>query len=205
MRKLKKKFFKDEEIVFHSRDMTRKKGPFHILRDSKLETAFWSEYISILNNPIISVIFVITNKNKAKSKAWQPKTILERSYKRILEYFAKGLKKGYQGKIITESDPSQDLLLIKAHNHLQGVGTNDKKITAQEYRNIITSLSLVNKRNQDADVQIADSLALVGSMMHRIKEKKIKSSLRNIDRMKLRLIERKLVNIANPSYYEVLI
>lgn len=205
IRKLKKKFFKNEEIVFHSRDMTRKKGPFHILRDPKIETSFWSEYISILNNQVIGVIFIITNKGKAKLKAWQPKTILERSYKRILEYFVKGLKKGYQGKIITESDPFQDLLLIKAHNHLQGVGTSDKKITAQEYRNTITSLSFVNKRNQDADVQIADSLALVGSMMHRINEKKIKSSLSNIDKMRLRLIERKLANTICPSYFEVLI
>ena len=205
IRKLKKKFFKDEEIVFHSRDMSRKKGPFHILQNPKIETAFWSEYISILNNPVISVIFIITNKNNAKSKAWQPKTILERSYKRILEYFVKGLKKDYQGKIITESDPTQDLLLIKAHNHFQGIGTNDKRISAYDYRNTITSLSLVNKMNQDADVQIADSLALVGSMMHRIKEKKIKSILTNIDKMKLRLIERKLANVANPSYYEVLI
>lgn len=205
IRKLKKKFFKDEEIVFHSRDMTRKKGPFHILRDPKIETAFWSEYISILNNPAIGVIFIITNKSKAKSKAWQPKTILKRSYKRILEYFVKGLKKGHHGKIITESDPSQDLLLIKAHNHLQGVGTSDKKITAQEYRNTITSLSLVNKRNQDVDVQIADSLALVGSMMYWIKKKNIKSKLTKIDKMKLRLIERKLANTTNPSYFEVLI
>lgn len=205
VRRLKKKFFKDEEIVFHSRDMFRKKGSFHILQDPKIETAFWLEYISILNNPVISVIFIITNKNNAKSRSWQPKTILEKSYKRILEYFVKGLKKGYKGKIITESDPSQDLLLIKAHNHLQGVGTSDKKITAQEFRNTITSLSLVNKRNQDVDVQMADCLALVGSMLYRIKKGKIKSNLMNIDKMKLHLIERKLVNTTNPSYYEVLI
>jgi len=48
--------------------MARKKGPFHILRDPKIEISFWSEYISILNDPLIGVIFIITNKNKAKSK-----------------------------------------------------------------------------------------------------------------------------------------
>lgn len=36
MRKLKKKFFKDEEIIFHARDMIRKKGPFKILQDTKM-------------------------------------------------------------------------------------------------------------------------------------------------------------------------
>ena len=41
MRRLKKKFFKNEEIVFHARDMFRKRGPFSILRNPKIETQFW--------------------------------------------------------------------------------------------------------------------------------------------------------------------
>src|SRR3972149_4285576 len=100
MRKLKKKFFKDEEIVFHSRDMTRKKGPFHILRDPKTETAFWSEFVSVLTNKDISLIFIITHKTKAVKLGWQPKTILKRSYLRLLELFLIQLNKNKnKGKI----------------------------------------------------------------------------------------------------------
>ena len=66
IRRLKKKFFKDENIVFHSRDMSRKKGQFSLLRDSKNEILFWSEFISILNSDEISFIFVITDKQRAK-------------------------------------------------------------------------------------------------------------------------------------------
>lgn len=66
MRKLKKKFFGDEEIVLHARDLFRQKGPFQILHDKPTETRFWSEFISIVNNPEISFFFVITNKIQAK-------------------------------------------------------------------------------------------------------------------------------------------
>ena len=144
MRKLKKKYFRDKEIVFHSRDMYRKKGPFKILQNSKIELAFWTEFIDIAENPEISLIFVIVDKRKAKEKNWQQKTILKRAYLKMLEQFAnKQLKQGVNGKILVESDPSQDFYLIEAHNRIQGIGTSDGTMSAFEYRQKITSLCQV--------------------------------------------------------------
>lgn len=60
-RKLKKKYFKNEEIVFHSRDMHRKKGPFAILQDHKKELSFWSEYIASVEDPEISMMLELTH------------------------------------------------------------------------------------------------------------------------------------------------
>ena len=101
IRKLKMKFFKDEDIVFHSRDMFRKKGQFSLLRDPKKETLFWSEFISILNNTEISLIFVIADKQKAKKQGWLPKTILKKSYFRLAELFLTNLTKDQsKGKIV---------------------------------------------------------------------------------------------------------
>ncbi|MDP3982702.1 MAG: DUF3800 domain-containing protein [bacterium] len=205
-RKLKKKYFKDEEIVFHSRDMYRRKGPFSILQDPKLEMEFWTEFLSILDDPEIGTMFIIVDKQKAKHKGWQEQTILKRSYQKILEDFAdKQLKLGVNGKIITESDPSQDFYLIQAHNLIQAKGISDGTMSAQEYRQKITSLSLVNKRNLDIDVQIADALAPIAGMMyaHNILQKQNKMS--KIELMKQELIEKKLGNTANPSVFEVLI
>jgi len=53
MRLLKKKFFNSEELVFHARDMSRKKGPFSILNNATRELQFWSQFISLVNNPEI--------------------------------------------------------------------------------------------------------------------------------------------------------
>lgn len=193
IRKLKKKFLKNEEIVFHSRDMARKKGPFVIFQDKKIETAFWSEFVSILNNPKISLIFIIANKQKAKKLDWQPKTILQKSYFRLLELFLIQLTKDKnRGRIVSESDPYKDKLLIHAHTALQS-----QNLT---YRNRVTSLCLVTKLNQDSDVQIADALAPIGGMYAANSKAK-----NRIEQIKIRLIERKLKDQLNPSYLESLL
>jgi len=193
IKKLKKKYLKDEDIVFHSRDMARKKGPFAIFKDQKIETLFWAELVSILNNPKISLIFIITNKQKARKLRWQPQTILHKSYFRLLELFLIQLTKDQsRGKIVAESDPYKDRLLIHAH-----VGLQSQNLT---YRSRITSLCLVTKLNQDPDIQIADALATIAGMY----AAKTKTKNR-IEQIKIRLIERKLKDPVNPSYLEMLI
>lgn len=206
MRKLKKKYFKNENIVFHSRDMYRGKGPFAILQDPKKDLSFWSEFIAIAENAEISLIFVIADKQKAKAKGWQHRTILKRAYLKILEKFAnKQLKQGISGKIIVESDPSQDFYLIEAHNRIQGMGTSDGTMSSAEYRQKITSLSLVNKANLDIDIQMADALASIAGMIYLLDRLHKQKKVNKVELMKKELIEKKLGNTANPSVFEVLI
>lgn len=193
IRKLKKKYFKNDEIVFHSRDMARKKGPFAILRDKKTETLFWSELVSILNSQELSLIFIITNKMQAKKCGWEAKTIVKLSYFRLAELFMINLSKDRsKGKIVAESDPSQDLYLMQAHVNQQSQN--------QTYRQNVTSISFVKKSNLDVDIQIADALAPISGMIFS------KSKTKNrIERIKMRLIERKLLDKDNPSYLESLV
>lgn len=200
IKKLKIKFFKKGDIVFHSRDMYRRKGPFSILRDPKIELSFWSEFVSILNHEDIVFVFVITQKEKAKKLNWQPKTILKRSYLKILQRFFQNLKKSNnKGKVVIESEPSQDPYLIEAHNLMQSLYS--------DYKTRVTSLSLVSKLNMDSDVQIADALASVAGMLFlsRNQGKAKNRKVDNIEKMKERLITRKLVVKLNPSFLEKLV
>ena len=206
MRRLKKRYFQNDEIIFHSRDMSRKKGPFAILQDSKKEINFWSDFISILNNREISLLFIITNKQNAKEKAWQTQTILKRSYLQILEDFTtKHLGPRIGGKIIVESDPSQDLYLIQAHNRLQSIGTTDKSISANSYRTRMTSLSLVNKLNLDVDIQVADALASIAGMKYNIDILKDQKEMTKVENMKKRLIDRKMSYKLRSSVFKVIV
>ncbi len=190
IRKLKKKYFANEEIIFHSRDMSRKKGLFSVLNSKNTEVNFWSEFVTILNSDEIAFIFIISDKIKAKKLGWESKTILKRSYSRLLELFLIQLTKDKnKGKIVVESDPSQDFFLIEAHNSLQTQNQN--------YRDNITSLSLVNKLNLDPDVQIADSTAHIAGLLFSKYKPKTQT-----ERVKIRLIERKLLNKDHPSYLE---
>jgi hypothetical protein len=203
MCKLKKKYFGNDEIVFHCRDMLRRKGPFAPLReDPAKEMRFWSEFTAILNSEKISLAFVITDKAKARKLGWNEVAILKRAYVKMLEEFVKNHLGTYNGKIIAESDPSQDKYLIEAHARLQGVGIPSEGITGSNYREKITSLSLVNKLNLDDDVQIADSLAIMAGMVYEMKMGKMKKTTK-IEKMMKRLIERKMSG--NLGIFEVLV
>lgn len=206
MRLLKKKFFGNEELIFHARDMVRKKGAFSILQDSKKELQFWSEFISLVNNPEISFFFVTTNKNNARNANWQLQTILRRSYLKILADFTRHLKTtAYCGKIIVESDPDQDTYLIYAHNRMQADGTGDGSVNGTEYKKMVTSLSLVNKANQDIDVQLADAMALIAGLKYELTVQNKHRKLSKIEAMKIRLLDRKLADTKYPTLFEVLI
>lgn len=206
MNKIKKKYFGDENVVFHSRSMARKLWPFVSLKDAKKEHDFWMEFVSVVNRPEISVFSIITNKQKAKKASWVLKTILERSYLRLLSEFAKHLKVSSAcGKIINESEAEQDKFLIYAHNRLQNMGTGDGSVSGKEYKNMVTSLCLVNKANHDIDVQIADILAYVAKEKYCLEILKKNIKLSQIEKMKLKVLERKLSNQGNPSLFEVLI
>ncbi len=204
MRKIKKKYFNDEDVVFHGRDMARHGGKFSVLKDAKKETSFWSEFVSVVNHPNISFYFIVTDKEKASKAGWQPHTILRRSYLRIISEFVRCIKtEKYSGKIVNESDVQEDALLIYAHNRLQVQGTGDGSVSANEYKKLITSLSLVNKSNFDIDVQIADAVAFVGRLKYEIDILKKKRVLSKVEKVKIRLINRK-VN-GKPGLFEVLI
>jgi hypothetical protein len=183
--------------------MLRKKGPFSALAANKAaEDRFWMEFISILNSEKISLAFVITDKSLAKKLGWNEKAILKRAYNKILEEFVKHHLGVYNGKIIVESDPAQDTFLINAHTRLQTIGVPSEGITGSDYRNKITSLSLVNKQNLDDDVQIADSLAIMADVVYNLRIGRTKR-LTTIEKMMKRLIERKMNN--GKGIFEILV
>jgi hypothetical protein len=205
IRKLKKKYFADEEIVFHCRDMMRKKGPFvSLAKDLTKEIAFWAELITILNSEALSLAFVITDKSKAKKLGWNDIAILKRSYNKMLEEFTKKHLSKSNGKIVVESDPYQDRYLIEAHNRLQSIGIPSEGLTGSDYRKKITSLSLVNKLNLDIDIQMADILAIMADIVYTVRLGRKKKPTK-VQEMMVRLIERKMTDKASPGIFEILV
>jgi hypothetical protein len=205
IRKLKKKHFNDEEIVLHCRDILRKKGPFAVLRGTqKKELEFWSDMISILNEKSLSLAFVITDKTKAQKIGWNDVAILRQSYRKMLEEFTRKHLSKNNGEILAESDPQQDRYLIEAHNRLQSMGMPSEGITGPDYRNKVTSLSLVNKANLDIDIQMADSLAIMASIVYKMKIGAKKKPTK-IEAMMIKLINRKMSDKDSPGIFEILV
>jgi hypothetical protein len=205
IRKLKKKYFGDEEIVFHCRDMMRKKGPFiSLAKDPVKEINLWAELVTILNPGALSLAFVITDKSKAKKLGWNDIAILKRSYNKMLEEFTKKHLSKSNGKVVVESDPYQDKYLIEAHNRLQSIGIPSEGITGSDYRKKITSLSLVNKLNLDIDIQMADILAIMADTVYTVRLGRKKKPTK-VQVMMMRLIERKMADKASPGIFEILV
>lgn len=205
IKRIKSKFFNNEDIIFHSRDMLRKKGPFSILRDTNIFKKFWSEYINSINISDVSMALIVVDKEKAKKLGWNDIAILKRVYLKMLEEFSKKyLKEDKKGKLLVESDPYQDKYLLQAHNKLQKIGIPSEGMTGSEYRNKITSISLVNKLNLDSHIQIADSFAIMGSMFYKFKMNK-KVKLTQVEKMFKQLIDSKINNKTNPGIFEILV
>jgi len=204
IRELKKKYFGNDEIVLHCRDMLRKKGPFSSFsKNSKKEMEFWKEFIDILKLDSLSLAFVIVDKNKARKLGWNDIAILRRAYGKILEEFVKKHLGDANGKIVTESDQYQDKYLIEAHNRLQAMGIPSEGILGSDYRKKITSLSLVNKLNLDVDIQMADSLAIMADTVYRTKIGGMESPT-ELEGMMSEFINKKINDPGNPGIFEIL-
>jgi len=191
--RLKKKFFNDENSVLHYKQLSSKYGAFKVLRDKETEIKFWSDLLAILNKPKITYLFTIVDKSEAKKKGWLGKTIVQKSYAEIIKMFLRYLKgQNKKGKIITESEAFQDRYLIKAHNNYQSMGIPALKISGKKYNEMITSLSLVNKKNLDPELQLADLLGTTIRLRYRIRKLNSKEKISKVEKNKLRLIERKI-------------
>jgi hypothetical protein len=204
---LKLRFFNNENIVFHCRDMLRKKGVFSIFSDKQIENDFWENFIAIIDKHEIAIVMVITDKKKAKKIGWNDIAILKRSYSKVLEEFTKGhLSNSGNGRIISESDPYQDKYLLEAHNKLQSLGIPSEGISGRDYRAKMTSISLVNKLNLDTHIQTADNFAIMGRVFYKLKMKKIDINTLNETEKRFKdLIDKKLADKDNPSAFEALV
>ena len=192
--KINKKYFNDSSVVLHYTQISRKIGVFDCLKDPKVENDFWCEVISLVNSKNIYLVYALVDKSKARVAGWQEKTIAERAYERsIISFFKQLINKKVQGKIVTESDIYSDQALISVHNTFQSKGIKGLKVNAKEYHKTITSLSLVNKYNLDAGVQIADLLGSIARLKYKLSHTPT-SMCTKLDKKILRLLKRKIKN-----------
>ncbi len=193
------KYFGTRKIVLHASDMFSHKRDFLKLREEKTEKSFWKDIAKhVLRKSYVLFSIIVVDKEKAKRKNWLTKTILTRSYKKILENFASNLKKtNYLGKIISESSTDQDQLLVQAHSILQCSGVRGV-VTGKEYFQKITSLALVTKKNHSVGTQLADIMATAGRIESLLRvEKMIKKEVK--DPVKL---EKELSKIPSTRWVE---
>lgn len=192
LKKIKSKYFKTEEIVLHYSDISRKRNIFSVLRDKGVEVRFWSDILSVLDNQNVSYFFTLVDKENSHKVSWLEKTIVQKSYLALIKMYVCNLLKTEKGKIVTESDCFQDIYLAKAHNTYQAQGIKECNLTGKGYWGKVTSLSFVNKKNLDPEIELADLLGSSIRLKYRLEYKNSKEQINNVERKKLRLLNRKM-------------
>jgi hypothetical protein len=185
--------FKKRHITFHAKDIHNCKGPFSILKDPKLKRSFWNDiYGQLLSRSDITYFITLIEKNDIKKKipTWPEGKTLDKSYEVLLKSFIDYLiKNNLHGKICAESDSLQDKVLVSKLSYFQ---KNSYKLfrDATLVNEKITSLSLVNKHDNNIGSQIADLMAWTGANKYLVENKK-----KNL--LDLRYEEKKLLDMFN--------
>lgn len=180
-------------ITFHAKDIYKCKGPFIILKNSKTKREFWNDiYGQLLSRSDITYFITLVDKITIKKKmpTWTEIKTLDRSYDEIFKAFIDYLiKANLHGKICAESDAVQDKALVSKLSDFQ---RNSQKLfnSPKLVNEKITSLSLVNKHDNNIGSQIADLMAWTGANKYIIGNKTRKLS-------DLRYEEKRLLNMFN--------
>lgn len=172
---LKQKYFNDTDFVFHGAE---------IVRDLKLKnqlTEFCTDLKKFLKQHNFFLFFVNTNKKDALDKGWESSTILNQSYKLIIDNLIKFLiAKDYKGRINSEASyVEQDIYLYKSFFHYLSNGIPELSISPEDVKRHLTSISFVTKINNDPEEQIVDLYGVCGKTHAKILDKSVKLSSLN--------------------------
>ena len=163
--KLKEKHFPlypKIQIIFHRTDIMNKRGPFFVLKNQKILSAFNKDLLSLLNNLSYTVITVVIDKYDHLNKytVWRADPY-HYCMEVLLERFYWFLRKAVGvGDVMVEARSKKlDKRLKNAYGRLYHNGTNF--IRSDELKKFLTSkeLKLEPKESNIAGLQIADLLA----------------------------------------------
>lgn len=163
---LKKKYFgshPDDPVILHRKELVRKKPPFTVLKEKKIEDDFNNEFLALLEKWEFTILSVIIDKkehNDNYNKSWKYdpyhycQEILVERYKLFLSI------KNAKGDIMFESrGGKEDMRLKKSFTALVSNGTHF--LTSEELTSYLTSkqLKIKPKSANVSGLQIADLIA----------------------------------------------
>ena len=101
---IKFKYWDKTSIIFHSREIGRKEGDFHILKDNKINKDFSRDLIRFLHQGNFQLFGVLVDKTKMP-KNWNEKTFYKKTSEIIIRNFIFALlaQRNCRGRLIVES------------------------------------------------------------------------------------------------------
>lgn len=181
LKKLKKKYFSDENYVLHASDLK-----FHLKSRNKDLKNFAKDLKIVLNGTFFTLMYVTVDKKSAYASGWDVVHVYKQTFTILLANMLKFLvAKNLKGQIFAEaSNANQDIHLYQAFFHLIRRGINWVSITNKSARLHFTSLCFVTKLNNDSEEQLCDLFGVYGRLEREIKlKKRILSDLNPFERV----------------------
>ena len=159
---IKFKYWGNTNVLFKSSDLGRKQKDFSIFKKDRNK---FSEFVRDLEKCLLlssfSLIAVVVDQKNACLSNWNQRAVLKYSYKQIFHNFVRMLiAQGCAGQILQEASSTiQDITIYENFFNIQSNGIRKDKISSDQVKSCLTSLSFVTKRNMDTESQLADLLA----------------------------------------------
>lgn len=197
---IKYKYWNDTSVVFHSRDIGKRKGDFSILRDPKMRKDFYRDLYTFLNRANHKVISVSMDKRTAVASGLTGADILRETWKTVFDTFLEFLSvHSLPGQIVIESSGSQDIELYKLYTGYLIRGYPPQGVTPQNIKSMLTSLSFVSKHNQDTEAQVADLYAYISTQVLRKNEGKTAITPGSYEEKMSNILQAKIVKVGAMS------
>lgn len=204
---IKYKYWGNTDVVFHSKEITRKEGDFQIFKDKSIFDSFIQDFEKCLLGHNIHCFFVIVDKKDPAAKRWNNIKIYKETSDSVIKTFLTFLMiQKAKGKVVIESATTQKdfYFHLSLSNYLSN-GVSIPKITHEQVKETLTSISFVTKKNFDIEEQIADMLAYAAKCEY-MKRKNIKFRRDIYEDMLLNVLNKKIVTkskipkILRPKY-----
>lgn len=161
---IKFKYWGHTKVIFHSREIGRKKRDFSIFkRKPKFFKSFLEDLFSMLKDVNLTVFSVVCNKEISKKNGWNSTKIIKTTSRSLIRSYVIWLLGlgSVNGKITIESATAEkDKYYLEEFSYFLSPGC--KELLGVEYKkikSILTSISFVTKLNQDIEEQVADLFA----------------------------------------------
>lgn len=159
IKKLKIKFFKNDEIVLHFFDMLRWRDPFTVLRNRTLEKEFWNDYTALINSLDFKVLAAVVDKSAMSQRYALPqapkRVALPVLYENLVHFLS--LNKGTGKIFVEEYNETEDHRVYVQYHLTMANGTS--RVSRDAFLRQIKGLKFLAKKDNILGLQIADTIA----------------------------------------------
>lgn len=160
--RIKLKYWKTTDVIFHSRSIRKCEPPFNNLLDKSTRNPFYKSLNGFFSKSNIAIIASVILKQKLKDRYSDPSNPYELGMMFLMERFLYFLEEvGDRGYITVESrDSKSNKDLFEEYSNILANGSGDKYfIEPSRFQTRIKKIEFVTKKQNENGHQLADLVA----------------------------------------------